>query len=85
MGRCDALKDITVVYFLLWCLVETALLLARVQATLHYTPDVDVFLKQQHKLYLDLLHSWPVLQVQHVGREEDDQAQEDHLCWILWS
>lgn len=33
--RCDALKDPTVVYFLLWCLVETALLLARVHTTLH--------------------------------------------------
>ena len=27
--RCGALEDITVVYFLLWCLVETVLLLAR--------------------------------------------------------
>ena len=32
--RCGALEDITVVYFLLWWLVETALLLARV----HFIP-----------------------------------------------
>ena len=46
-------------------------------------PDADVFLKQEDKVELSLLHLAPLREVHHVGAEEDDEAQQHQLCRIL--
>ena len=44
----------------------------------------EIFLKKKSKLCLDLLHSPPLQQVQHVRGEEQHQVQQDSLHTILY-
>ena len=52
-----------------------------VESTTVHTPDVDVFLKEQHKLYLDLLHSGPVLrQIYQLSLTQFSKLPGDPTC-----
>ena len=48
-------------------------------------PDADVFLQQQDKVELTLLHGGPLAEVQHVRAEEDDETQQHQLGGVLQS